>query len=238
MSNPINQWASRKTGLLTVGSLQFTNNSITVDDLVKPGARTSAGMALMTMSLWDTSDVTFMCELTSAVLYFHPQRPELSSYPGYFQEPHWQPIGLPEISRVTSQLCETEFSVTITTGSNVTWYFEDSTTLTKEEHMLDFVLPINIPCHTARWGMRWLLRRMWRKLTRLQGTTLYNGRLNSLWPSDAIWRHRSESTLIQVMACCLMAPSHYLNQCWLVISEVQWQSPEGNFTRDTPAINN
>ena len=44
---------------------------------------------------------------------------------------------------------------------------------------------------------------------------------NSLWASDAIWRHRSESTLAQVMACCLTAPSHYLNQCWLIISKVQ-----------------
>ena len=35
-------------------------------------------------------------------------------------------------------------------------------------------------------------------------------------------RKRSESTLAQVMACCLTAPSHYLNQCWLIISEVQW----------------
>ena len=48
--------------------------------------------------------------------------------------------------------------------------------------------------------------------------------INPLWPSDAIWRHRSGSTLAQVMACCLMAPSHYLNQCWLIISEVQWHS--------------
>ena len=40
----------------------------------------------------------------------------------------------------------------------------------------------------------------------------------SLWPSDAIWRHMSVSTLAEVMACCLMAPSHYLNQCWLFIS--------------------
>ena len=47
--------------------------------------------------------------------------------------------------------------------------------------------------------------------------------LNSLWPSDTIWRQRSGSTLAQVMACCLTAPSHYLNQCWLIISEVQWQ---------------
>ena len=44
--------------------------------------------------------------------------------------------------------------------------------------------------------------------------------VNSLRPSDAIWWHRSESTLAQVMACCLTAPSHYLNQCWLIISKV------------------
>ena len=45
-------------------------------------------------------------------------------------------------------------------------------------------------------------------------------RLNSLRPSGAIWQYRSESTLAQVMACCLTAPSHYLNQCWLIISKV------------------
>ena len=44
--------------------------------------------------------------------------------------------------------------------------------------------------------------------------------VNSFWPSDTIRRQRSGSTLAQVMACCLMAPSHYLNQCWLIISEV------------------
>ena len=38
--------------------------------------------------------------------------------------------------------------------------------------------------------------------------------VNSLWPNDVIWRHRSESTLPQVMAWCLKAPSHYLSQCW------------------------
>ena len=32
--------------------------------------------------------------------------------------------------------------------------------------------------------------------------------VNLLWPNDAI----TESSLAQVMACCLMAPSHYLNQ--------------------------
>ena len=43
--------------------------------------------------------------------------------------------------------------------------------------------------------------------------------LNSLWPSDAIWSHRSGSTLVQLTACCLTTPSHYLNQCWLNIPE-------------------
>ena len=52
---------------------------------------------------------------------------------------------------------------------------------------------------------------------------------NSLWPSDARWRHRSGSTLALVMACCLMVPSHYMNQCWLPISEILWHSPESNF---------
>ena len=51
-----------------------------------------------------------------------------------------------------------------------------------------------------------------------------------MWTSDAIWRHRAGSTLAQVMDCCLIAPRHYLNQCWLLIREVLWQSPESNFT--------
>ena len=44
--------------------------------------------------------------------------------------------------------------------------------------------------------------------------------VNSLWHSDTIWQHRSRSTLAQVMACCLTAPSHYLNQCWLINKSV------------------
>ena len=52
--------------------------------------------------------------------------------------------------------------------------------------------------------------------------------LNSFGPSDAIWRRRSGSTLAQVMACCLMAPSHYLKQCWLTISKVQWHASGDN----------
>ena len=48
------------------------------------------------------------------------------------------------------------------------------------------------------------------------------------------WTHciktTSESTSAQVMACCRIAPSHYLNQCWFKIKGVLWHSPESNFT--------
>ena len=47
---------------------------------------------------------------------------------------------------------------------------------------------------------------------------LFRPQFNSLWLSDTIWWHRSGSTFAQVMACCLAAPSHYLNQCCHVSS--------------------
>ena len=55
--------------------------------------------------------------------------------------------------------------------------------------------------------------------------------VNSLWPGDAIWRHGARSTLAQVMACYLTAPSHYLNQCWLIIDEAHSHSSQGIIIR-------
>ena len=52
-------------------------------------------------------------------------------------------------------------------------------------------------------------------------------RLNTLWPIDAIWRYRSGSILARVMACCLQ---DHLDQFWLLITELLWDSPESNFT--------
>ena len=52
---------------------------------------------------------------------------------------------------------------------------------------------------------------------------------NTSWSIDAIVRHRSESKLAQVMVCCLTAPNHYLNQCWLIIREVLWHLHDSNF---------
>ena len=51
-----------------------------------------------------------------------------------------------------------------------------------------------------------------------------------LWTGDVMWWHRSGSTLVQVMACCQMPPSHYLNQCRPITSEVWWRSSEDNLT--------
>ena len=43
---------------------------------------------------------------------------------------------------------------------------------------------------------------------------------NSLRPSRAMWRHRTWSTLVQVMDYCQAAPSYYIIQCWLILCEV------------------
>ena len=53
--------------------------------------------------------------------------------------------------------------------------------------------------------------------------------VNSSAHGDAIWWQRSGSTLAQVMAWCLTAPSHHLKQCWLLINEISWYSPGSNF---------
>ena len=54
----------------------------------------------------------------------------------------------------------------------------------------------------------------------------------SLWPNDAIWKPRSGLILAQLIACCLKASSHYLNQCWLIIKGVLWHSSESNIPRN------
>ena len=58
-----------------------------------------------------------------------------------------------------------------------------------------------------------------------------NKRLSKQWwgwwfetLSRPLWRHRN--VVVQVMACCLTAPSHYLNQCWLIAGKVPWHSEE------------
>ena len=62
-------------------------------------------------------------------------------------------------------------------------------------------------------------------------------RILPLWSNDAIWWHRSVSTLAQAVACCLTAPSHYLNLYWLITNGVLWSAPENKFTGSVQSIN-
>ena len=54
--------------------------------------------------------------------------------------------------------------------------------------------------------------------------------------SDTMRHHGSLSTLVQVMAFCLTAQSHYLNQCSLVIWTC-WNKPYASFKRNTTIFN-
>ena len=87
----------------------------------------------------------------------------------------------------------------------------------------------------VRKGLNWIGIWGWYHLTQSPPFSRPRGSINvnSLRPSDTIRRHRSGSTLAQVMACCLTTTSHYLNQCWLIISKVKWHASEVNFIRDT-----
>ena len=75
-------------------------------------------------------------------------------------------------------------------------------------------------------------RNSWWLVSIAPGNAMVLLSINSLWPRDAIWQQGTESTLAQVMAWCLTAPSHYLNQCWLIISKVLWHSLEGIIIED------
>ena len=75
------------------------------------------------------------------------------------------------------------------------------------------------------------------KITDYQKQYQSSGGISPLTHCGSLWQHRSGSTLPQVIVCCLLAPSHYLNQCWLVISEIKWQSPEDDYTKDSSDIN-
>ena len=68
-------------------------------------------------------------------------------------------------------------------------------------------------------------------------------------PSRPLWRHcndicvtsintwtrRSETIVVQAMACCLTAPSQCLNQYCLLITDVVWHSSDNNSTADAEA---
>ena len=89
------------------------------------------------------------------------------------------------------------------------------------------LMPLNLTNENLTWVqvMAWCrqetshyLNQWWPRSPTSYGITRLHW-VNSLRPSDAIWQHGAGSTLVHVMACYLTAPSHYLNQCWLIISK-------------------
>ena len=56
-------------------------------------------------------------------------------------------------------------------------------------------------------------------------------------PGETTWRWESRSTLVQVMACRLTAPDHYLNQSWLTSSDILWHSFHCKVYLDTQDMN-
>ena len=56
--------------------------------------------------------------------------------------------------------------------------------------------------------------------------------LDSLRPNDNIWHHGTWPKLIQVMACCLTAPSHYLSQRWLIVNLTLWNTFQWNHIKN------
>ena len=87
--------------------------------------------------------------------------------------------------------------------------------------------------------IRWLPFRRWHfQLHFLQWKIWYS--IKILLKCIAKGLIDNKSSLVQVMAWCqtddLTAPSHYLNRCWLIISEVLWHQPEDSFTGNAQAI--
>ena len=87
---------------------------------------------------------------------------------------------------------------------------------------------------TEPWmTLMWHQCKQW--ISNIMPSSDFTEHVNSMWPSAAIWQQRSWSRLAQVMAWCLIAPSRYMNQCWLFINNDKLYV--GNFRRDTSAIN-
>ena len=58
---------------------------------------------------------------------------------------------------------------------------------------------------------------------------MYDIHINSSPPSAAYMHQWAGSTLVLIIACRLWVPSHYLNQCWVIVNgtlrnKLQWNS--------------
>ena len=75
------------------------------------------------------------------------------------------------------------------------------------------------------WGILWVLSNVTCIKSIFSTTALTHCGLVVAYGDIDLW-----STMSLVMAGCLTAPNHCLNQCWLVIRKLQWHSSWSNFT--------
>ena len=71
----------------------------------------------------------------------------------------------------------------------------------------------------------------------LQSWFLFYLRLSKALAYEKTFGLNLGSILVPVMACCLTAPSHYLNQCWLTMKKNLWHSFESKVYLNTEDIN-
>ena len=105
----------------------------------------------------------------------------------------------------------------------------------------------------AHWGARHQTK-LWRVIIQKERTVQLNwfhwlhnylrkgshwdrqATFNPLWPNDALWSHKSGSTLAEVMDWCPMASSCYMIQYRLIIQRISQHSPEGSFMGNSQDI--
>ena len=96
----------------------------------------------------------------------------------------------------------------------------------KTRRLTEFV--IVVLCNTQK-HIHFILSRNLSKWSYWEQLAVHSQRkFNSLRGSDCIWQHKSGSVMIWLMVYCLVALSHYLNQCWYITTDVLSPSCEGD----------
>ena len=99
---------------------------------------------------------------------------------------------------------------------------------------------VQLSCHVQNFIVFTLTQIWWEqneisiKLQLLLIICLWNGPQNyvtirrhyaTMWPGGTIWRHRTQSILVQLIGCWPMAPTHYLKY-WFIACKILWHSFE------------
>ena len=134
----------------------------------------------------------------------------LTHYTSYFN-PHWQDLTQPLIGKWAQVIRRHNTDV------------HDRQSLA-----IEFQCPASNQCEGMVWNANtYLLFYMFSPKISTKG-------FNSLWCSDVIWWYKHGSTLVQVMAQHLMAPTHYLYQYGLITNT--WEQICISFSRNQSRI--